>query len=67
MRKIWHKIIKLININNAEDFVKYTLDGGNSEYTEADVIENINYEKSNCVKDKIITVLDSAVDDIFKA
>ena len=31
MRKIWNKITESVNTNNAEDFVKYTLDGSKSE------------------------------------
>ena len=67
MRKIQNKIIKLLNINNAEDFVKYTLDGSNSEYIKADVLENTNFVKDRCYKDKIIIVLDSVINDILNA
>ena len=44
IREIWNKIIELININNAPNFVQITLNDG-SEFIEADVIENaiINY------------------------
>ena len=67
MRKIWNKIIESLNTNNAEDFVKYTLDGSNSEYIEAGVLKNTNFVKGHCYKDKIIIVLDSVIDDILMA
>ena len=66
MRKIWNKITKLIGINNAEDFVQYTLDN-NSKYIEADVLKNTNFVKDHCYKDKIIIVLDSVIDQILMA
>ena len=37
IREIWNKIIELININNAPNFVKYTLD--DEEFIEADVLK----------------------------
>ena len=44
IREICNKIIELININNALNFVQITLNDG-SEFIEADVLENtiINY------------------------
>ena len=67
MRKIWNKITESVNTNNAEDFVKYTLDGSNSEWIEAGVLKNINFVKDHYYKDKIIIVLDSVIDDILMA
>ena len=52
MREIWNKVIELININNAPNFVKNTLDD-NSEFTDADVLKNTNFIKSNCYKDEL--------------
>ena len=66
MREIWNKVIELININNAPNFVKNTLDD-NSEFTDADVLENTNFIKSNCYKDELIIVLHSAVNDNLQA
>ena len=66
MKKIWNKIIKLLNINNAEDFVKYTLDD-NSKFIEAAVLKNTNFVQDHCYKDKIIIVLDYVIDDILMA
>ena len=56
MREIWNKIIKLININNAPNFVQNTL-YDNSKYNEADVLKKTNFVKSNCYKDELIIVL----------
>ena len=50
MREIWNKIIELLGINNAEDFVKYTLDD-NSKYTEAVILKNTNFVPISCLKD----------------
>ena len=64
MREIWNKIIELINIDDISNFVKNTL-VDNIEYIEADILKNTNFVKSNCLKDKIIMVLDSAINDIL--
>ena len=66
MRKIWNKIIELINIDDISNFVKNTL-VDNIEYIEADILKNTNFVKSNCLKDKIIIVLDSVMNDILIA
>ena len=66
MKKIWNKIIELLGITNAEDFVQYTLND-NSKYIAADVLENVKFVKDHCYRDKIIIVLDSVVDDILMA
>ena len=67
MREIWIKAIELINIDidDASTFVKNTLD--DKECIEAYVLKNTNFVKSNCLKDKIIIVLDSVINDIFVA
>ena len=66
MREIWNKIIELINIDDISNFVKNTLID-NIEYIEADILKNTNFVKSNCLKDKIIIVLDSFINDILIA
>ena len=63
MREIWNKIIELININNAPNFVKYTL--GEEEYIKAVVLKNTSFVKSNCYKDNLIIVLHSVVNNIL--
>ena len=65
IREIWNKIVELININNAPNFVKYTLD--DEEFIEADVLKNTSFIKSNCHKDKLIIVLHSVVNNILNA
>ena len=65
MREIWNKIIKLININNAPNFIENTLDD-NSEYTEADVLENMRFVKRNCSKEEIIIILHSVINNNLK-
>ena len=66
MREIWNKVIELININNAPNFVKDTLDN-NSEFNDADVLQNTNFTKSNWYKDQLIIVLHSVVNNNLKA
>ena len=66
MREIWKKVIELININNAPNFVKNTLDD-NSEFIDADILEITNFIKSNCYKDELIIVLHSIVINNVKA
>ena len=61
MKNIWNRIIELVNINNAEDFVKYTLDD-NSKFIKADVPKNTNFVKDHRCQDKFIIVLDSVID-----
>ena len=64
MRKIWNKIVELLNINNAEHFVKYTLDD-NSEYVEADVHKNTSFVKGSN-SDELEIVLHSVIDNDLK-
>ena len=64
MREIWNKIIKLIGINNAPDFIQYTL-YDNSKYIEVDVLGNISFAKSYCLEDKIILVSHSDINNIL--
>ena len=66
MREICNKVIELININNATNFVKNTLDD-NSEFIDADVLEITNFIKSNCYKNELIIVLHSIVINNLKA
>ena len=63
MREIWNKITKLTGINNAPDFIQYTL-YDNSRYIEVDVLGNTSFAKSYCLEDKIILVLHSVINDI---
>ena len=65
MKEIWNKIIELIGINNALDFIKYTLDG--EKYIMENVLENKNFVKSNCHKDELIIVLHSIVNNNLEA
>ena len=66
MREIWNKIIELINIDDASNFVKNTI-VDNIKYIEADILKNTNFIKSSCLNDKIIIVLDSVFNDILIA
>ena len=65
MKETWNKIVKLIGINYAPDFVKHTLNY--EKYIMADIFGNTNFVKSNCHKDEIIIVLHSVVNIIIKA
>ena len=66
-KEIWNKIIELIGINYAPDFIKYTLDDEKCVWQMADVLENTNFVKSNCYKGEIMIVLHSAVNSSIKA
>ena len=63
MREIWNEITKLIGINNAPDFVQYTL-YDNSRYIEVGVLGNTSFAKSYCLEDRIILVLHYVINDI---
>ena len=39
----------------------------NIRYIEADILKNTNFVKSNCLKDKIIIIQDSVINDILIA
>ena len=39
----------------------------NIKYIEADILKNTNFVKSNCLKDKIIIIQDSVINDILIA
>ena len=64
-REIWNKIIELIKINNAPNFIQTNLDD-NSEFNEANVLENTNFVISNCDKDELIIALHFVVNKILK-
>ena len=45
LREIWNKIIKIIGINNANDFVKNTIDDNADEFIMVDLHENTSFVK----------------------
>ena len=47
IRKIWNKIIELIGINNAKDFVKNTIDDDADEFIMVDVHKNTSFVEGN--------------------
>ena len=59
-REIWNKIIELIGINNAKDFVKTALDG--YEFIMVDVHKNTGFVEDN-YRNKLVIVLHSVIDD----
>ena len=63
--KIWNKITRLIDINNAPNFIKNSLDG--EKYIVAYVLKNTNFVKSSRLKDNIIFVLHSVVNSNLNA
>ena len=60
IREIWNKIIELIGINNAKDFVKTALDG--YEFIMVDVHKNTGFVEDN-YRNKLVIVLHSVIDD----
>ena len=65
IREIWNKIIKLIGINNAKDFVKNTMHGDSDEFIMVDVYEDTSFAESN-YRDKLVIVLHSIIDNHLK-
>ena len=64
LRKIWNKIIELIGINNAKNFLKYTTDDAD-EFIMVDVHKNTNFVKASN-SDKPVIVLHSVIDNDLK-
>ena len=63
-REIWNKIIELIGINNAKDFVKNTIDAAD-EFIMVDVYKNTSFVEGN-YRDKLVIVLHSVIDYYLK-
>ena len=63
IREIWNKIIQLISINNAKDFVKTTLEG--YEFIMVDVNKNTSIVEGN-YGNKPVMVLHSVIDNYLK-
>ena len=64
LRKIWNKIIELIGINNAKNFVKYTTDDA-GEFIMVDVHKNTNFVKGSN-SDEPVIVLHSVINNDLK-
>ena len=62
IRKIWNKIIELIGINNAKDFVKNTIDDNADEFIMVDVHKDTSFVEDN-YRNKLVIVLHSVIDD----
>ena len=64
IREIWNKIIELIGINNAKDFVKNTIDD-DDEFIMVDAHKNTSFVEGN-YRDKLVIVLHSVIDNYLK-
>ena len=64
IREIWNKIIELIDINNAKDFVKDTTDDAD-EFIMVDVRKNTRFVEGNC-RNKLVIVLHCVTDSYLK-
>ena len=64
-REIWNKIIELIGIKNAKDFVKNTIDDDADEFITVDVQKNISFVEGN-YRNKLLIVLHSVVNDYLQ-
>ena len=62
IREIWNKIIELIGINNAERFVKNTIDDNADEFIMVDVHKDTSFVEDN-YRNKLVIVLHSVIDD----
>ena len=65
LREIWNKIIELIGINNAKDFVKYTINDAADEFIMVDVHKNTSLVKGSN-SDELVIVLHSVIDNDLK-
>ena len=63
--EIWNKLIELIGINNAEDYVKNTADDDVDEFITVDVPKNIRFVKGN-YRNKLVIVLHSVINDYLQ-
>ena len=65
-REIWNKIIELIGVNNAKDFVKSTIDDDDDdEFITVDVHKNISFAEGN-YRNKLLIVLHSVINDYLQ-
>ena len=64
LRKIWNKIIELIRINNAKNFVKNKIDHAD-EFIMVDAHENTSLVKGSN-SDEFVIVLHSVIDNDLK-
>ena len=64
IREILIKIVELIGINNAEDFVKNTTND-TDEFIMVDVDKNTSFVEGN-YRNEVVIVLDSAIDNYLK-
>ena len=65
IREIWNNSIELIGINNAEDFVKNTIDEDGDEFIMVDVPKNTSFAGGNYRNNRII-VIHSVIDNYLK-
>ena len=65
IREIWNKIIELIGINNAKDFVKNDIDDDADEFIMVDVHRNTSFVEGN-FRDKLVIDLHSIIDNYLK-
>ena len=65
IREIRNKIIELIVINNAKDFVKNTIDDNSDEFILIDVHRNTNFAEGNYRNNSLIVIL-YVIDDYLK-
>ena len=65
IREIWNKIIELIGINNAKDFVKNTIDDDADDFVMVDVHKNTSFVEGN-YRDKLAIVLHSVINYYLK-
>ena len=65
LREIWNKIIELIGINNAKDFVKNIIDDAADKFIMVDVHKNASFVKGSN-SDELVIVLHSVIDNDLK-
>ena len=65
LREIWNSTIKIIDINNANDFVKNTIDDNTDESIMVDVHANTSFVES-IYRDNLVIVLHSIDDNYLK-
>ena len=65
LREIWNSTVKIIDINNANDFVKNTIDDNTDESIMVDVHANTSFVES-IYRDNLVIVLHSIDDNYLK-
>ena len=65
LREIWNKIIELIGVNNAKNFLENTIVDDADKFIMVNVYKDTSFVAGN-YRDKLVIVLNSVIDDYLK-